>query len=60
MHNKDSWMGVSVGTSFNSLNSNHYCIQMLVHSEAKEVHEVLCEWMAANTAAQEESAYDDG
>lgn len=45
IRNGDTYLGLSIGTSFNSLNSNHYCINTLAHREAKEVLEVLCTWM---------------
>lgn len=59
VRNQDSWSGLSIGTSFNSLNSNHYCIQKLLHREAQEVLMVLCNWMEGNTVAREVLTYDN-
>ncbi len=58
MRNKDTYSGLSIGTSFNSLNSNHYCIHTLAHKEAKEVLDVLVTWLNTNVAAQEVFTYD--
>lgn len=55
----DEYLGLSIGTSFNSLNSNHYCIHVLAHKEAKEVLKTLYDWMMkANVVAREECKYD--
>jgi hypothetical protein len=55
----DTYSGLSIGTSFNSLNSNHYCIYRLAHREAKEVLDVLCAWLHDNISAQEECTYEN-
>lgn len=54
----DEYAGLSIGTSFNSLNSNHYCIHTLKHKEAKEVVDTLYAWMGTNVSAQEDCTYD--
>lgn len=59
IRNGDTYLGLSIGTSFNSLNSNHYCINTLAHREAKEVLEVLCTWMKTNLVIQETGANDE-
>lgn len=53
IRNGQEFSGLSIGTSFNSLNSNHYCIQSLVHREAKEIIDVLSEWLKGNMIIQE-------
>ena len=58
IRNGEEYSGLSIGTSFNSLNSNHYCIQRLAHREAKEVLEVLTAWLKENLVMQEECIYD--
>lgn len=59
IRNGEEYSGLSIGTSFNSLNSNHYCIQTLVHREAKEVLDVLMAWLKENIIMQEECIYDE-
>ena len=54
IRNDDTYSGLSIGTSFNSLNSNHYCIQTLTHREVLEVLEALALWLENNVIAQEE------
>lgn len=54
----DQYSGLSIGTSFNSLNSNHYCIHVLAHKEAKEVIEVLYNWLKTSVIAQEVYSHD--
>ena len=54
IRNVDEYLGLSIGTSFNSLNSNHYCIHSLTHKEAKEVIESLYDWMKTNVIALED------
>lgn len=54
----DEYAGLSIGTSFNSLNSNHYCIHTLKHKEAKEVVDTLYDWMRTNVSAQEDCKHD--
>lgn len=58
IRNEDEYLGLSIGTSFNSLNSNHYCIHTLAHKEAKEVLQTLYDWMETNVSAQEDCKYD--
>lgn len=60
IRNGEEYSGLSIGTSFNSLNSNYYCIQTLVHREAKEVLDVLLAWLKENVIMQEECSYDEG
>ena len=52
VRNGDMYSGISVGTSFNSLDSNHYCIHVLKHHAAKEVCEELEYWMETNTVCE--------
>ena len=54
IRNGDTCSGISIGSSFNSLNTHHYCIHSLAHQEVREVLETLYAWMDTNTAAQEE------
>lgn len=54
IRNDDTYSGLSIGTSFNSLDSNHYCIQTLTHRETLEVLEALALWLENNVIAQEE------
>ena len=58
IRNADEYLGLSIGTSFNSLNTNHYCIHVLAHKEAKEVLKILYDWMKINVIAREECKYD--
>lgn len=58
IRNGDEYSGLSIGTSFNSLNSNHYCINVLAHKKAKEVLEVLYAWMKTNVITREECKHD--
>lgn len=58
IRNGDEYLGLSIGTSFNSLNSNHYCIHALAHKEAKEVLESLYTWMKTNVIGREECKHD--
>lgn len=50
----EEYTGLSIGTSFNSLDSNHYCIQTLSHTEAEEVIISLSDWIRDHTEASEE------
>lgn len=50
----EEYAGLSIGTSFNSLDSNHYCIQTLSHTEAEEVIISLSDWIRDHTEASEE------
>lgn len=43
--NKDEFQGLSIGTSFNSLERNHYCIHKLSHAAAKKIFLELTEWI---------------
>lgn len=58
IRNGDDYLGLSIGTSFNSLNANHYCIHVLAHNEAKEVFETLYNWMKTNVITIEECTHD--
>ena len=58
IRNADEYLGLSIETSFNSLNTNHYCIHVLAHKEAKEVLKILYDWMKINVIAREECKYD--
>lgn len=58
IRNADEYLGLSIGTSFNSLNTNHYCIHVLAHKEARLVLKTLYDWMITNVVAQEECKYD--
>lgn len=58
IRNGDEYMGLAIGTSFNSLNSNHYCIHTLAHKEAREVIQTLYDWLRANIAAQEDCKHE--
>ena len=49
VRNGDTYEGLAIGTSFNSLNSNHYCIQKIAHREAEEIISMLAEWVKCNT-----------
>ena len=59
IQNNDEYSGLSIGTSFNSLNSNHYCIHVLAHKDAKEVLETLYAWMKTNAITREECKHDN-
>ena len=39
------FIGLSIGTSFNSLDSNFYCIIELSAAEAKKIHSTLTSWI---------------
>ena len=54
VRNGDTYTGLAIGTSFNSLNSNHYCMQKIAHREAEGIISMLTEWMLNNTAEIEE------
>lgn len=56
--NNDVYSGLAIGTSFNSLNSNHYCIQELTHSEAKEVITTLTKWIEKNLVIKDRCIND--
>lgn len=43
--NNDEFSGLSIGTSFNSLERNHYCIHKLSHAAAKIIFYDLLLWM---------------
>lgn len=43
--NNNEYLGLSVGTSLNSLERNHYCIHKLSHSAAKIILNELIDWM---------------
>ena len=43
--NKDEFHGLSIGTSFNSLERNHYCIYKLSHAASKKIFLELTEWI---------------
>ena len=43
--NNTEYMGLSIGTSFNSLERNHYCIHKLSHSATKTILNDLINWM---------------
>ena len=58
IRNGDEYMGLAIGTSFNSLNSNHYCIHTLAHKEAREVIQTLYDWLRTNIAVQEDCKHD--
>lgn len=42
---EDRISGLALGTSFNSLDKNHYCIFRLSSSAAKTIWSELCDWM---------------
>lgn len=46
--NVDTYAGIAVGTSFNSLNGNYYCIHELEHIVAKTICESLVMWLQNN------------
>ena len=58
IRNGDEYSGINIGTSFNSLDENYYCINNLLHRDAKEIIETLCDWLKDNTIAGEECIYD--
>lgn len=58
IRNGDEYSGINIGTSFNSLDENYYCINNLLHRDAKEIIETLCDWLKDNTSAGEECIYD--
>jgi hypothetical protein len=45
---KGEYKGVSIGTSFNSLDRNHYCISKLSHSATKLILNELKDWLKDN------------
>lgn len=53
--NKDEFHGLSIGTSFNSLERNHYCIHKLSHAASKKIFIELVEWIDnGNTVLKKE------
>lgn len=43
--NGDEFHGLSIGTSFNSLERNHYCVHKLSHAASKKIFLELTEWI---------------
>lgn len=43
--NNNEYGGISIGTSFNSLERNHYCISKLTHSASKIIFNELISWL---------------
>lgn len=58
IRNGDTYSGLSIGTSLNSLDKNFYCIQKLSHKKAKEVFVTLYQWIRTHLVAMEEIKYD--
>ena len=45
INNNQEYSGLSIGTSLNSLDRNHYCISKLSHSSSKKIYEELILWI---------------
>lgn len=52
--------GLTIGTSLNSLASNHYCINKLTHAEAQSVYQSIMRWLKdSNIVQRGEVTYEE-
>lgn len=54
INNNKKFFGLSIGTSFNSLDRNYYCISKLSHSASKIIYNELIQWMKNDNIVSDE------
>lgn len=55
---ENTMKGISIGTSLNSLNANHYCIHDLDNYSCRMILEELSMWIESNIEEEKECGYD--